>query len=102
MPNLFIQEGWINATEGHGIGDSDVYETFTDDRGELYRSLQKEYGRCTGRVYVDGADGGPPKAVGWVFLQRATYEDCNETYLRETWVTIHSAPPVKTIEYQYA
>jgi hypothetical protein len=100
--NLYIQESFINKTEGYRFGDSDVYETFTDDRGELYRSLQKEYGRCVSKIYVDRTDGGPPKAIGWVFEGRARYEDTGERYLREVWVTLHERQPTKTVEYHYA
>lgn len=98
---LYVQESWVNLTEGHRTGDSDVYETFTDDRGELYRAMQNEYGRCTGRVYVDQKDA-PPKNVGWVFLKRARYDDSpKETFLLETRVTIHNAPPTRSVEYHY-
>ena len=100
MTNLFIQEQWVNATDGHSNGESGVYESFTDSPGELFRSCQREYGRCVGKVYIDGESG--VQAIGWVFQKRMQYDDCKETFLLETWVTLHSAPPVKTIEYQYA
>lgn len=105
---LWIQETYLNATENHLIGESEVFETHTDDRGDLFRSLQREYGRCTGRVYVDRADG-PPKAVGWVFVGRDHYADgpglygkARETYLREVWVTVHESAPTRTVQYHYA
>lgn len=88
MNNLFIKETYVNATENYIIGDSDGYfESFTADKGELYRDLVSEYGRCTGKVYVDLPEG-KAKEVGWVFIKRMKYEDANETYLREVWVTI--------------
>ena len=95
---LYIQETGINATEGHCIGESDVEESFTDDRAELYRCFQREYGRCVGKVRVD-PDG---REIGWIFQSRIKYEDCDETYLREMWITVHTSPPTKTIEYHYA
>ena len=97
MTNLYVEANWINASEGHRAGDSDVYETFTEDRGELYHAMQREYGRCVGKVYVD--DGQP---IGWVFQKRKQYDDSPETFLLETWVTVHSGPPTKTIENHYA
>lgn len=100
--NLWIQETYINESEGHMIGESDVYETYTDHRGELFRDLQREYGRCISKVYMDTPDG-PPKTIGWVFSKTLGYEDAPERkYVREVWVTLHSAPPIKTIEYSYA
>lgn len=97
---IFCQETYLNRTENHGIGESDVYETFAETPGELYRAMVAEYGRCIGRVYVDSADG--PKAIGWVFVKRMRYEDSPETYLREVWVTLHERMPETqtTVHYQ--
>ena len=100
MPdNLYVQETFVNATEGHRIGESDVYETFTDNTGELYRAMQREYGRCISKVYID-AEGGP-KAIGWVFQGRDKYEDTGEVYLREVWVTLHDEPDTVTRTHHY-
>jgi hypothetical protein len=96
---LHLQETYRNATAGHGIGESEVYETFTDNPGELFRALRAEYGRCISKVYVD--DQNAALAVGWVFEARVRYEDCDETYLREVWCTLHSAPDTVTVEHHY-
>jgi hypothetical protein len=99
MENLLISETYINLDKGYRFGDSDVYETFTSDRGELYRSLVREFGRCTGKVYID-RENQTPQAIGWVFVKRMQYDDCNETYLREVWVTVHERKPeVKTTHF---
>ena len=104
MGNIYIQEDYIDATDPEKpvrCGDSgDVYETWTDDLGDLYRSLVREYGRCTGSVYIDRTDGTTVK-VGWVFQKRVKYDQGDGSYLRETWVTVHEKPPTKTIEYHY-
>jgi hypothetical protein len=102
VSKLWINETWVNATRGHGIGDSGVYETSyeEDERGALYRVLVKEYGRCVSKVYID-REGGPPKVIGWVFIQRAKYTDSSDTYIRETWVTLHKAPPTVVTEHHY-
>jgi hypothetical protein len=85
---MLIQETYIDADRGLRFGESDEYEPFTDNPGELFRALQKEYGRCVSRVYVDPPDGGQPIAVGWVFQGRQKYEDTpTKTYIREVWVT---------------
>lgn len=53
MANLYIQEQFVNTTQQCLSGDSDVYETYHEKRGELFRSLQKEHGRCIGLMHVD-------------------------------------------------
>jgi len=90
---LQIQETYINQTRGHRFGESGWYKPFTDDKGKLFRSLQREYGKCTSRVYQDTPDG-KPDAIGWVFEKRMRYEDARgkhperDFYTREVWVTI--------------
>ena len=49
------------------------------DIGKAFLSFCKEYGRCQSKVYVD--HDGKSLHVGWCFLKRDKYEDCNETYL---------------------
>ena len=51
--------------------------------GAIFRFCQKEYGRCVSGVYVGEGD-----QVGWVFEKRMQYEDCNDTYIRQVWVTL--------------
>ena len=99
MP-LFIQETFINKTRNARIGETEVYQAFTDEIGKLYRDLVREYGRCRGKVYIDRV-ARAPMAIGWTFEKRVKYDDSPETYLREVWVSVHSAKPTKTIEYHY-
>lgn len=103
MDNLWINETWINKAEGYSCGESDFYETFTADKGVLFRSMQGEYGRCVGRMYIDRKDGST-QSIGWVFEKTAYYEDTKEPYLQETWVTVCTKPPkiTRTAEYFYA
>ena len=98
--NLYVEENWINRTKDARIDDSGVYETRFTRRGDLYRAMRREYGRCTGRVYIDTDNG--PKRVGWVFVKKAYYEDTQKPYIQETWITLHKAPPTKTVNYHYA
>lgn len=91
---LVINESFIDVTTETRLGDSGWYEPFTDDVGRLYRSLQSEYGRCTGHVYIDTGDG-ETVPVGWVFVGRVEYDGagdcgflCDRTYLREVWVSV--------------
>ena len=92
---LYMEEVYIDRTRNLRCGESGVFETFTDDRGKLYKSLVKQHGRCISGVFIDKKDGSVKK-VGWVFIKRVKYEDCNETYLQEVWVSLHTAPPTVT------
>ena len=99
-PQLWIQETYVNE-DRHGIcGETEPYETrySTDEVGRLFRFLQREYGRCSGRQYVDRKDG-PAVQTGWVFEKRARYTDCAETYLQRTWVTVWSTAPQHVPEH---
>ena len=105
MNNISVRETYVNETEGHGIGASDWYETFTDDMGELFRAMRSEYGGCSSLMYRDRrarplftAFGvvvtrpGATMIVGWVFGNRQRYEDAtppyteSDYYRREVWV----------------
>lgn len=95
MEVMQIREQYLNATKGHWIGDSGWYEPYTDDRGELFRTLQKEYGRCVSKMYREYPlfDGYPPgqghvTPVGWVFERTEKYTDTGEPYVREVWVEV--------------
>ena len=90
---LQIHETWTEVREvgegslqAYGLGESGWYEPFTEDLGKLFKSLMKEFGRCVSKIYQDAPDG-VDDPVGWVFQKRAKYDDCNQTYLQETWVT---------------
>lgn len=82
-----VRETYCNETEGYRFGDSEWYEAYTDDKGRLFKDMQKEYGRCSGKMYVE-PDG---KQVGWVFVKSMQYEDArskDEVYIREVWVEV--------------
>jgi hypothetical protein len=101
---ILVNETYIDATRGGMIGESEVFESYHETPGEVFRSCQKEYGGCVSAVYVDTKDGGTQR-VGWVFQKRIAYEDARtkeDTYIREVWVTLHPAKPTRTIEHHYA
>src|SRR3990167_4033330 len=100
MSNLWAQESYVDRTQNCGSGESDVYETSCETRGELYHRMRQEYGRCTGKVYIDTK--GKARAIGWVFVKSARYTDTQEHYVAETWVTVHTGAPARTVEYAYA
>ena len=106
---LQIRETYVNATKGYQFGEEDWYEPFTQDRGKLFASLQKEYGKAA-RMYADiprpDAVHLPFPAVpiserrlfiaeaqGWVFSRRELYEGARgksdaDYYTREVWVQV--------------
>jgi hypothetical protein len=108
MSNLWVQESWVwvetfEAADGSiddrgfRAGESEVYETGHGRPGELFRSCQREFGRCTSKVYV-----GEGKPIGWVFERKAKYTDTGKPYTQQTWVTVHEKPPTKAVTYHYA
>ena len=104
---LLIQESWVNRTRGNLVGETEPYESRFETPSEAYRGCRKLYGRCVGRVYVDG-ENGEARPVGWIFLKREVYADHRyavarnaDTYLQETWITLHSAPPVRSVKHNY-
>lgn len=99
LPTLYCTE---QLTEVDAEGEERLFseggepqECFTDYPGRLFRSCQKEYGRCTSRVYSDRKDGSTP-AVGWHFLKRREYEDSGRYgrprsyYLQGAWITLYT------------
>ena len=92
---MLVKETWVNATKGYRCGDSDYYEPYTDDIKRLYKDFMREYGRCIGKVYVDGSEG-QAIPVGYVYQKLQKYDDCNEKYLQETWVTFYDDKPTIT------
>lgn len=83
----------VNATEGHIFSEytEPLDEAFS--AAELYRLGSREYGRCTGKVYIDQRVDDPSQGsghtahIGYVFVSRERYEDTGEPYLRETWIS---------------
>lgn len=94
---MFVKETHLNSTKGYCLGgDEDFYEPYTEDTGKLFKSYQKEFGRCISKVYVDVE--GEPKAIGWVFSKKREYDNSEETYEHEVWVEL--ATEVKVIPKQ--
>ena len=94
--NIYVQEEFVNESEGYRLGDSDVFESRFTSKSEAWKHYRREYGRCISKVYI-----GEDKPIGWVFQKLVKYTDCNEKYLQSAWVTLHAAPPVRSIEYNY-
>ena len=96
--SLYVSEDYVEVREDgkrYGLGVSGVYESFfTTDmpRSAILKELVKQHGRCVGRSYADMEDGTVIQ-TGYVFQARRQYDDSPGTYLCETWVTFHTAPP---------
>lgn len=90
MANLQVKIDQVNQDQGYNIYSA-VVETRFDSKSELYRGCIKEYGRCIGSCYID--KDGKAVRIGWVFLKREKYDDCAETFLCETWVSIYKEAP---------
>ncbi len=91
---IYVTETFVNLTEGYRHETQAPYEAYTDDYGELYRVCVSEYGRCTGKVYRENKSG--VYSCGWVFVKRAKYEDCADTFLQETWICLFTSEDGKT------
>ena len=97
---MLIQETFVDRDQNAIYGETDPYESFTDNVGRLFRNFQKEYGRCISKLYVDRKDGAA--AIGWVFEKRAQYTDSSDTYLQETWVTLYERYEKRTVvDYEH-
>ncbi len=90
---LHVREQRVNADksqifydEGFDCDESSILENASI--GDIYRYAQGENGRCTSKMYRD-CDEGPPEVVGWVFVKREKYDNVDETFLCETWVTVY-------------
>jgi hypothetical protein len=105
---FWVKEDLINETAGHSFGGSDWYETSEDSLGSLFKDFQREYGRCTSRMYVDRDNGpwdGPrtPIQVGWVFAKKMVYEDAErpyrefDYYTREAWIQVSTTKPEREV-----
>lgn len=92
--SLQIRETYVNQTKGYHLADwTPWYEPFTDNKGKLFRSLQREYGRCGSKMYIDTRNG-ETRTCGWVFTKKQQYGDTGrygrpaEFYIQETWVEV--------------
>lgn len=73
---------------------------FCENPTEVYRAALKEYGRCVSKMYFENKTG-ESKHIGWVFEKKCYYEDTQEPYLQETWITPLLSYEVKHIK-EYA
>jgi len=100
MPELEIRESYVNQTKGYRYGNSGWYEPYTDHIGSLFLSLQREFGRCVSKVYIDVPVAFYPataKAIGWLFEKKKEHTDCSLTYIQETWVEVRKNETIPAV-----
>jgi hypothetical protein len=82
--DLLVHVTRVNETRGDCFYDEHEPVEPDTTNGDIFRLARAEYGRCTGRVYVDTEDGA--RAIGWVFEKRERYTDDGNVYLAATWI----------------
>lgn len=82
--DLLVHVTRVNETRGDCFYDEREPVEADLGIGDIFRHARREYGRCTGRVYVDTANG--VRAIGWVFEKRERYEDDGNIFLAATWI----------------
>ena len=68
--------------------ETPLEDTIINNLPELYHYGIKEYGKCISKIYINYKNSS--YHIGYVFLQRVKYIDCNDTYLHETWISIEN------------
>ena len=74
-----------NCTSGENSLPAE--DSFIDNLSDLYKFGLKEYGRCTSKIYID-RDKDSTVHIGYVFIQRLKYDDSNEYFINETWLSL--------------
>jgi hypothetical protein len=100
MPKLMVQVSLIDEDKEVCFFDHPPVATDweTDESGKLFRHLQREYGRCTSKVYVTNTRTGRDWPVGWCFEKRVEYYDGRsfrplpkghpQTFRQTAWITV--------------
>ena len=80
-----IRTSYVDRTRNLCIGEDTIpiNKTYIYSMSDLYKLGLREYGRCISKCYVDDS-----VHIGYVFQKRAKYEDTDETYLQETWLSV--------------
>lgn len=92
--NIYLTESHLNKSENYSMGESLTYESSfdsTDGIKYIFGQLQKEFGRCVSKVFVDTKTG--TQQIGWVFEKQDEYEDTKKPFIHETWVSLHTQEP---------
>lgn len=103
MPRLWIKETHINETQGHQYYQGEWYEVRQESIGELFRDLQKQWGRAESKMHRDRV-GMAPQQIGWVFGKTVEYAGdlprANNRYHREVWVEVSLVEPKREMVWK--
>jgi len=83
----------VNEDKGYQFYE-DVEDVDETNPKKVFRLLQREYGRCSSKLYRDHP-GRPAVAHGWVFRKRVRYTDCDEYFVQEAWCELFWEEPAK-------
>ena len=83
----------ITSEDNYPLDDSII-----NNLKDLYSFGLKEYGRCISKIYTDNKQNNPSH-IGYVFLKKLKYDDCNEYFLSETWLSLEHY--IETVEREY-
>lgn len=86
------------SSGGYTYEAADLYPAI-ETLADLFRYGQSEFGRCTGKMYIDVEDGA--KHIGYVFLKRMNYDRSDETFLAETWISMGEFHPATEARLTY-
>ena len=78
--------------------DYPLEDSIIDNLKDLYHFGLKEYGKCISKIYIDDKQGNPSH-IGYMFVKKMKYEDCNEYFLCETWLSLEHY--IETVEREY-
>ena len=99
---MYIEEQYVDKTNDTRLGESGLYESFTENIKDLFNSLQREFGRCVGSVYIDKNN--KQLKVGWIFEKKIGHRHgyhFSKPYIQETWVILHKDEPTTKTTYHY-
>lgn len=97
---LWIRVSRVDKNTDSIYDRTDPHETRFDSLKLLFAELQKTYGRCGGKTYIDTPDGGAQQ-VGWWFERKEKYTDCDEYFISVTWVSVMTRAPKVITKYFY-
>lgn len=95
-----VTESFTDVEGNCHLGENimNIEDTCITNLKDLYRHGLKMFGRCVSKVHID-LPNGKRMHVGYVFMKREKYEDCDKHYTREVWLTIEHYNEIRTREY---
>jgi len=95
---IIVSMTFVDATRDLRVGEEGPDDSNCDSVKELFKKVNKEYGKCVSSIFRDIPGTKDVERIGWVFQKRVPYSDIKETYLQEVWVSLHKEMP-RTITF---